>query len=69
MEPGHQREGAGYRREKANIDEDALRIRARNRAATARESLALVVEVEAIRHYQTKKITACLNNFVEAEKR
>jgi len=59
---------AGFRREQAKIDNDALRIRVKDGSATARDKIKLTFDVNAVRNYLTKEITACLYPFVRAEK-
>lgn len=58
----------GFRTQKAEIDPDALRIRAKNGEATARDKIKLTFDATAIKHFQTGEITACTYQFVKAEK-
>ena len=58
----------GFRSQKAEIDPDALRIRARNGEATARDKIKLTFDITPIKHFQTNEITACTYQFIKAEK-
>jgi hypothetical protein len=62
------KKGAGFRTQKGQIDHDALRIRVNDGAATARDKIGLTFDINAIKHYETKAITACTYHFVKAEK-
>jgi hypothetical protein len=62
------KKGAGFRSQKAEIDPDALRIRAKNGEATARDRIKLTFDMTPIKHFQTNEITACTYQFVNAEK-
>src|SRR5262245_28506649 len=56
--------GSGFRSEKGQIDPDALRIRAKDGPATARDKIKLTFDVTAIRHFQTGEISTCTHEFV-----
>jgi len=58
----------GSRKESAQIDPDALRIRAKNGAASARDKIKLTFDVEATRHFQTGELYSCSYHFARAEK-
>jgi hypothetical protein len=58
----------GFRSQKAEIDPDALRIRAKNGEATARDKIKLTFDITPIRQFQTNEITACTYQFVKADK-
>jgi hypothetical protein len=62
------KKSGGFRTQKAEIDPDALRIRAKNGEATARDRIKLTFDVAVIRHFQTNEVTACTHQFVRAEK-
>ena len=62
------KKGSGFRSQKAQIDPDALRVRAKNGAATARDKIKLAFDIEAIKHFQTGEITTCTYHFAKAEK-
>jgi hypothetical protein len=60
----------GFRSEQAQIDPDALRIRARNGVATARDKIKLSVDIErkGPLNAQDKFPTTCWYHFAGAEK-
>jgi hypothetical protein len=58
----------GSRKESAQIDPDALRIRTKNGAATARDKIKLAFDVEATYHFQTGELYSCSYYFAKAEK-
>ena len=58
----------GSRKESAEIDPDALRIRTKNGAATARDKIKLTFDIEATRHFQTGELYNCNYHFAKAEK-
>ena len=58
----------GSRKELAQIDPDALRIRTKNGAATARDNIKLAFDIEATRHFQTGELYSCSYHFARAEK-
>jgi hypothetical protein len=58
----------GSRKESAQIDPDALRIRTKNGAATARDKIKLAFDIEATRHFQTGELYSCSYHFAKAEK-
>jgi len=62
------KKSGGFRTQKAEIDPDALRIRAKNGEATARDKIKLTFDTTVIKHFQTNAITACTYQFVKAEK-
>jgi hypothetical protein len=62
------KKGSGFRSEKGKIDPDALRVRAKNGTATARDKIKLTFDVSAIKHFQTGEITTCTYRFAKAEK-
>lgn len=58
----------GSRKESAQIDPDALRIRAKNGAATARDKIKLAFDVTPTWHFQTGELYSCSYHFARAEK-
>jgi len=58
----------GSRKESAEIDPDALRIRTKNGAATARDKIKVAFDIEATRHFQTGELYSCNYHFAKAEK-
>lgn len=62
------KKSGGFRTQKAEIDPEALRIRAKNGEASARDKIKLTFDLTAVRHFQTSEITACTHQFVKAEK-
>ena len=58
----------GSRSESAQIDPDALRIRTKTAAATARDKIKLAFDIEATYHFQTGELYACQYHFAKAEK-
>ncbi len=59
---------SGFRQKRGQMDNDALRIRARNGTATARDKIRLTFDIEAIHAFRSKDVSTCLYNFVKAEK-
>jgi len=61
---------SGYRSrsQSAQIDPDALRIRTRNGAATARDRIKLAFDITPTWHFQTGDLWACRYHFARAEK-
>lgn len=60
---------AGFRRTEGALPLDALRIHTTDGLATPGDVLKVTFEVEAITHFQTHEVTACVLHFVEATKR
>jgi hypothetical protein len=58
----------GSRKESAQVDDDALRIRTKNGAATARDRIKLAFDIEVTKHFQTGEVYSCSYNFARAEK-
>lgn len=58
----------GSRKESAQIDDDALRIRTKNGAATARDKIKLAFDIEVTKHFQTGEVYSCSYYFARAEK-
>jgi hypothetical protein len=58
----------GSRKESAQIDDDALRIRTKNGAATARDKIKLAFDIEVTKHFQTGEVYSCSYHFAKAEK-
>jgi hypothetical protein len=58
----------GSRSQSAQIDPDALRIRTRNGAATARDKIKLAFDITPTWHFQTGELYACRFHFARAEK-
>jgi hypothetical protein len=58
----------GSRKESAQIDPDALRIHAKNGAASARDKIKLTFDIEATWHFQTGELYTCSYHFARAEK-
>ena len=60
----------GYRSrsESAQIDPDALRIRAKDGRATARDKIKLTFDITPTWHFQTGELYVCRYHFAKAEK-
>ena len=61
------KKSGGYRSQKGTIDPDALRIRAKNGAATPRDKIKLTFDIEGI-NLQDERMATCRYNLVRAEK-
>jgi hypothetical protein len=58
----------GSRKESAQIGPDALRIRTKNGAATARDKIKLAFDIVPTWHFQTGELYTCGYHFARAEK-
>jgi hypothetical protein len=58
----------GSRKESAQIGTDALRIRTKNGAATARDMIKLAFDIVPTWHFQTGELYSCSYHFGRAEK-